>query len=173
VHPLQADVNFIPILFAAYVVYAIIASLIKAARQSQAAATDATAAAPVGQGMTADDVRAALAKRRAALTAALQRQAAAEQAAAMKAPRIPQPVTLAPAAAKAVGPASIVSDLDTGAMQVLTPMSEAAAFGAASFDLKFDRYVASMPFGVQAIVASAVIGPCAAHRGAGHQPEDW
>jgi hypothetical protein len=46
-----------------------------------------------------------------------------------------------------------------------------ASWASSQTDLK--ALLASLPLAAQAVVAAAVVGPCAAHRGGGHQPEDW
>jgi hypothetical protein len=155
-HPQAAAFDFLPLLFVAYIVYAIISSLAKAAKQAQQSASvsvlsepqTAAAAAPA---MTADAVRAALARRAAAIVS-----------------------RIAPAAAPVRGlpdtaPASLRLASPAGSTASLTLIGDVT--DNAPSDLR--SLLASLPPAAQAIVASAVIGPCAAHRGGGHIPEDW
>ena len=156
-----ADVNFVPLLFVAYIVYAIIASLVKAAKQvaqASTAATSTTQAVPVPQ-VTAEQVRAALARRVMAAAAARSGELSP-----------PTPVVqrmTSPVVVTSVGspPASSVGDL--------LPALTAPDVGQLGAPADFAALMASLPPAAQAVVAAAVIGPCAAHRGGGHNPEDW
>ena len=156
-----AAFDFVPLLFVAYVIYAIVSALVKAARQAQ---TTVTQAAPQAQQMTADQVRATLALRRAAAARV----------------RPPAPPAVAPAAPVVVRLSSQPSALTFPAgaatnaqMDALAPMSYSDSLGNISGSMDLSALLTSLPPAAQAIVASAVIGQCAAHRGGGHNPEDW
>jgi hypothetical protein len=170
-----AAIDFVPLLIIAYVVYAIIASLIRVGRQARTQAQgQPQPQVPVGPGatpaqtFTADQVRAALAKRRAAL-----------QAAPPPKPVASRPLQAAPVPAVATGisalspPAPVPSADAMQTLQLLTAPGDAAMTlsGTGAVDLR--TAMAGIPPAALAIIASAIIGPCAAHRGAGHQPEDW
>jgi len=170
--------NFIPFLFVIYVIYAIFSSMAKAIKQAaqaqQAAQTQAPSATDAsGQPqLSAADVRLALQRRLAAAAAARAQAAAAQTAAA-------QAVQSAQAAARpapVIVPVSMSATLpdfgspgDALQIQSLTDASLMPARPA----MNLSSLLASLPLAAQAIVAGAVIGPCAAHRGGGHIPEDW
>jgi hypothetical protein len=160
---LGADFNFVPVVFIAYVVYTIISSLIKAARQAQQAQSPTAQSEPVAAGMTADQVRGALVRRLAALSASQQQRAAVPSISTS-----PPPV---PTGIRANDRAPSFDDSAMqGGLQLLTaPGDPSGQSGGGDLASKF----AGLPAAAQAVVASAIIGPCAAHRGAGHQPEDW
>lgn len=157
-----ADFNLVPILFAAYVIYAIFVSLGKAAKQARQAQQPQSVAstAPPAPVMTADDVRAALGRR---VTAIVQQAASARAT-----------VRTVSASALAPPPARVSLDLTLPAPMAPQPPVgpvDITQTGAQAVDLK--ALVAGLPPAASAIIASAVIGPCAAHRGGGHNPEDW
>jgi hypothetical protein len=160
-HPQAAAFDYVPLLFIAYVIYAIVSSLAKAAKQAQkaqqtqqqsmSAASVPQSVAPAAPTMTADAVRAALARRAAAIVSRI-------------APSVgPSPARGLPDSA----PASLgtASPLSTPSLTLIGDTPDAPP------DLR--SLLANLPPAAQAIVASAVIGPCAAHRGGGHIPEDW
>ncbi len=160
----EAAIDFVPLLFLVYVVIVIFSSLVKAARQIAKGATSAgslqapqpgTPAQPL---FTADQVRAVLERRVAA--------AAAARAAAMNTQPTPAPV-IQPVqpAVSALPAATAASPFD---MTTFTLPGESAA---PPVDLT--TLLQGLPLAAQAVVAAAVIGPCAAHRGGGHNPEDW
>ncbi|HET9342168.1 MAG TPA: hypothetical protein VFO25_04575 [Candidatus Eremiobacteraceae bacterium] len=159
--------NFIPFLFILYVIYAIFTSVSKAIRQAaqsqQAASSSDTSTALQ---MTAADVRLALQRR---LTAAA---AARAQATAVQAAQSAQPVAR-PAPIVSISASSTLANLGSGgdASQMQSPPDLSLLFAPTHVNLS--TLLASLPPAAQAIVASAVIGPCAAHRGGGHTPEDW
>jgi hypothetical protein len=160
---LGADFNFVPVVFIAYVVYTIIASLIKAARQAQQAQIPAAQGDPVAAGMTADQVRGALVRRLAALSASQQQRSAVPSISA--APPVPIGTGIR---ANDRAPSFDDSAMQ-GGLQLLTAPGDPSGQPGGDLASKF----AALPAAAQAMVASAIIGPCAAHRGAGHQPEDW
>lgn len=162
---MRGDFSFVPLIFIAYVVYTIIASLVKAARQAQQAQGDGSQPGPVAPGMTADQVRGALIQRLASLSAAQQRRVPVS-AAPVSAPP-PAPVATQ-TQANDRAPSFDDSSLQ-GGLQLLSAPGDAPAQAAGDLASRF----AALPAAAQAVVASAIIGPCAAHRGAGHQPEDW
>jgi hypothetical protein len=159
-----AAFDYVPLLFVAYVIYAIVSGLVKAARQAQRVLSQP---APAGQSLTAgqpvtvDQVRATLALRRAA-TARVQQPAAA--------PASPVVVRLSSQPSALAFPAGAATNAQ---MDALAPMSYSNSLGIISGSMDISALLASLPPAAQAIVASAVIGPCAAHRGGGHIPEDW
>ena len=160
--------NFVPILFIIYVIYAIFSSMAKAIKQAaqaqqQAASTADTSAQPQ---MSAADVRLAL-QRRLAAAAAARAQAAAQTTQSAQAPARPAPVVV-PASASPMLP-DFGSPGDSLQVQSLTDASLMLVRPA----MDLSTLLANLPLAAQAIVAGAVIGPCAAHRGAGHTPEDW
>lgn len=159
--------NFIPFLFVIYVLWAIFSSMSKAIKQAaQAAKAAASSDTSTEPQMTAADVRLALQRR---LTAAA---AARAQAAAAQAAPISQPVAR-PAPVVAVSASAPMPDigLASAAPQTLSPADASLMIAPTGMDLS--TLLATLPLAAQAIVASAVIGPCAAHRGGGHNPEDW
>ena len=168
----EAAFDFVPLLFIAYVVYAIISSLVKAAKQATqanppATSTTMSSATAVGTGnaapqMTAVQVRAALTRR---MTAASARAAAAVATAAPVAARSAPSIVIT-----SQGFVPIVDEGVAGALQPLLSPSDAVA---SLTPTDFATLFATLPPAAQAVVASAVIGPCAAHRGSGHNPEDW
>jgi len=157
-HTQAASFDFLPLLFVVYVIYAIVTALIKGAKQVRQAVSQATLPAPE---VAADQVRATLARRLAAV-------------------RLP-PVPATPAAAPVVvrlssQPSALafpVGAATNAQMDALAPMSYSDALGNISGSMDISALLKSLPPAAQAIVASAVIGPCAAHRGGGHNPEDW
>ena len=166
--PVFAAIDLIPLLFLAYVVIAVFTSLARAARQ--AAARSSGSEPPPAPGtaaqaqINADQIRAALERR---LAAAAARAAAAQAPAAQPMTMTPTPIVQT---IQAAPPASALAPALFAAPPALlsVPLEPATA---APADLK--TLLTSLPPAAQAIVASAVIGPCAAHRGGGHQPEDW
>lgn len=159
--------NFIPILFVIYVIYAIFSSMAKAIKQAAQAQEAASATdTSVQPQLSAADVRLAL-QRRLAAAAAARAQAAAAQTAQSAAPLsrtpavvpIPAPSTLTDFGT--AGDALQVQSLPDGPLLTARP------------SVNLSMLLASLPLAAQAVVASAVIGPCAAHRGGGHDPEDW
>lgn len=164
-YPMAASFNdLIPLLFIAYVIFAIIASLAKAVKQARQAATRGTDVTPA-PGMTADQVRSALAQRRAVLQATLQRVATVPTQGPQPARPQTSTINLSAQAAQAF------EDGSMGTTSVLTAVGDQPP-GPSSAPTLVAAFK-SLPPAALAIVASAVIGPCAAHRGAGHQPEDW
>ncbi len=153
-----AAFDFVPLLFVAYVIYAIVSALVKAARQAQKTIAQAI---PDGQQVTTDQVRAALALRRAVAARVQQ----------------PPPSSAAPVVVRLTSsPSSVAAQFGAATsaqMDALAPMSYSDSLGIISGSMDISALLASLPPAAQAIVASAVIGPCAAHRGGGHNPEDW
>ena len=166
--PIIAAIDFVPLLFLIYVIFAVISSLVKAARQAvrppantPASSTPSPGVAAGQPAFTADQVRAALERRLAAAAA----RASAAQAQA--------------------GPAPIVQTIQApqAVSAPMPPLPDAGAPGMPLMSVPADllpppkanlaSLLVSLPPAAQAVVASAVIGPCAAHRGGGHQPEDW
>ena len=168
--PIMAAIDYIPLLFLIYVIFAVFSSLVKAARQAvrpSANAPVSTAPSPgtpaAQPAVTADQIRAALERRLAAAAA----RASAAQAQAQAAPAAIVQTIQAPQTASA--PMPPLPDAGAPAIPSLgvpADMMPAPAANLASL-------LVSLPPAAQAMVASAVIGPCAAHRGGGHQPEDW
>lgn len=164
---IAADFPLIPLLIVAYVIWTVIASLAKTARQAGQRATTLAgpASSPPAPAMTADQVRAALARRRAALLAAQQQSTP------------PSPVRQAtpPAVSAALPPLPDVAPLPDmlapAAMDVLPNPVDAMTSSTGGLRIAIARL--ALPAAALAVIASAVIGPCAAHRGGGHQPEDW
>ena len=160
--------DFIPFLFIIYVIYAIFSSMAKAVKQAakvqQAASTTDTSSQ---QPLTAADVRLAL-QRRLTAAAAARSQAAAAQAAA-NAPS----VALSVPAVAAVSASSTQPDFGAAAGAQQMQIASDGSMTLAPSGMNFSTLLATLPAAAQAIVASAVIGPCAAHRGGGHNPEDW
>jgi len=160
--------NLIPVLFVIYVIYAIFSSMTKAIKQAaQAQQTVSDDAAPAQPQMTAADVRLALQRRLAAAAAARAQAAGAQAAASVLAPARPAP-SIVPISASATLP-GFSAPGDSLQMQSLPDGSLALA----PSGMNLTTLLASLPPAAQAVVASAVIGPCAAHRGGGHNPEDW
>jgi hypothetical protein len=165
-----ADFDIVPWLIAAYVVFGLISALVRLIRQAgkaqsggqQPSAGQATAA-PAPQGMTAEQVRAALARRRLAQTVA----AAAVRISA------PAPAPAAPPTFDTT--VQLQPSYDAGGSQgsSQTGSGQADAHGGSTGAMSWPSLLKSLPPAAVAILATAVIGPCAAHRGAGHQPEDW
>lgn len=160
--------NFIPFLFIIYVLYAIFSSMAKAIKQAasaqqQAASTTDTATQPQ---MTAADVRLALQRRLTAAAAARAQAAAAQAGPIVQSVGRPAPVVPVPSS-------STLSDLGLAPIASQTPSAADASLVIAPSGKDLSTLLASLPLAAQAIVASSVIGPCAAHRGGGHNPEDW
>jgi|SRR5690348_1691841 len=158
--------NFIPFLFILYVIYAIVSSMAKAIKQAaQAQQATSTTDAPSQPQMTAADVRLAL-QRRLAAAAAARAQATV---AAQPAPAPARP----PALVVPVSASSTLPDfgMPGDALQIQSPPDAVMSFAPSGIDLT--TLLASLPLAAKAVVASAVIGPCASHRGGGHDPEDW
>jgi hypothetical protein len=120
--------------------------------------------APAPQGMTAEQVRAALARRRLAQTVAA--AAAARTAASAPAP---------PTAPSFAAPVQLQQTYDSGGSlgSSQTASGPADLLGTSTSTLSWPSLLKSLPPAAVAMLATAVIGPCAAHRGSGHQPEDW
>lgn len=159
--------NFIPILFVIYVIYAIFSSMAKAIKQASQAQQDSSATDASAQPqMSAADVRLALQRRLAAAAAARAQAAAAQTAQSAQAPARSAPVV-------PVSASSMLPDLGSpgDALQTQSPTDASLIFVRPAMDLS--TLLANLPLAAQAIVAGAVIGPCAAHRGGGHTPEDW
>jgi len=159
--------NFIPFLFVLYVIYAIFSSVSKAVKQAAQAQNSAgssdTSTEPQ---MTAADVRLALQRRLTAAAAARAQAAVAQTSQSVQ--------TLArPASIVSVSASSTSATLGSAgaASQMQSPADLSLLFAPTRVNLS--TLLASLPPAAQAIVASAVIGPCAAHRGGGHNPEDW
>lgn len=167
--------DYLPILFVIYVIFAIISQIGKAARQAAQAQKAAASQAPASDQpqMTAADVRLALQRRLAAAAAA---RAQTSQAPAQAAPRaVTMPaasrITSTPAASSAL-PSALADLSSPGDMLQAQALPDSTLPGfQPSMDLS--SLLASLPLAAQAVVASAVIGPCASHRGGGHDPEDW
>ena len=159
--------NFIPFLFVIYVIYAIFSSVSKAIKQAaqaqQAASASDTSTAPQ---MTAADVRLALQRRLTAAAEARAQAAAAQVAQSAQPVARPSPIVSASASSSF---ANLGSSSDPSQMQ--SPPDLSLLFAPSHVNLA--TLFASLPPAAQAVVASAVIGPCAAHRGGGHTPEDW
>lgn len=184
--PLVADIgSFLPVLFIIYVVYAIFSSIAKVARQAaqaQKAANAPSTAQPDQAQPTLADVRAALERRMAAVAAARAQAVQASQAAPV-AQSVPagRPGLVAPRPVAMPQPPAVVSVSSSAAMPMLAtpgdmfqPQALAdTAIGAAPAGVSLTSLLASLPLAAQAVVASSVIGPCASHRGGGHDPEDW
>lgn len=170
-----ADANIVPILIALYVIFGLVSTFVRGLRQSRAAqanreATTSNApatAAPLTQpqrqpssppqGMAAmEEVRAALARRRAAQA----RAGAVAVAAPVTVTQAPPPVSVA------------LAPTDDLQIATLPPMPAFDAHPAAP-PPNLSALWSALPGAGIAVVASAIIGPCAAHRGGGHQPEDW
>lgn len=171
----RADIGgLLPLLFVIYVIYSIVSQIAKAARQQQAArnASQAAPAAPADAppGQTYEDrLRALQAERRAAATAL---QAATQ---AQRARTVPASVAAVPAMAPARVTSPVTASLAPPA-RLTTPDPFAAPLAMMSDSTSgpdLTALLTSLPPAAQAIVAGVVIGPCAAHRGGGHIPEDW
>jgi hypothetical protein len=159
--------DFIPFLFIIYVIYAIFSSMTKAMKQAanaqQAASTTDTSSQPQ---MSATDVRLALQRRLTAAAAARAQAATAQAAPSTQSIARSAPVVAVSASST---PASLGYGADASQIQSLPDSSLMIAPSGANLS----TLLASLPLAAQAVVASAVIGPCAAHRGGGHNPEDW
>jgi len=159
--------NFIPFLFILYVLYAIFSSVSKAIKQAAQAQNSAgssdTSTAPQ---MTAADVRLALQRRLTAAAAARAQAAAAQTTPSVQPMARPAPIVSVSASSTSAG---LASAADGSQLQALPDIPLLTA----SSPMDLSTLLASLPPAAQAIVASAVIGPCAAHRGGGHNPEDW
>jgi hypothetical protein len=116
--------------------------------------------------MTAADVRLALERRLTAAAAARAQAAVAQISRSVQS--FARPATIVSASAPSTL-ANLGSRGDASPLQ--SPPDLSLLFAPSRMDLS--TLLASLPPAAQAIVASAVIGPCAAHRGGGHNPEDW
>jgi len=158
--------NFIPFLFILYVLYAIFSSVSKAIKQAaQAQKSAGSSDMSIEPQMTAADVRLAL-QRRLTAAAAARAQAAVAQTTQSAQP-FARPASIVSVSASSS--ANLASGGDSSQLQALPDiplLTESSPMGLSTL-------LASLPPAAQAIVASAVIGPCAAHRGGGHNPEDW
>jgi len=164
----RASFDLVPVLIAAYVLYAVISGIARTAKRANAQrqAPAATIAAPATAAMTAQQVRATLAQRLAAQLAAQQRAVELAQAQRSAAPAA---ASASPTASASVPIASAMPTDYTLAMPMLSVNMEAPASTQSADFLS----ALNLPPAALAIVARAVIGPCAAHAGAGHTPEDW
>jgi hypothetical protein len=173
--PMQASINLVPLLFLAYVAYAIITAIAKASRAAQAQRTAQQAPAQSIQ-PSVDQVRAALAQRAQRLATAQAAARAASRAAAVQtqAAPPPPPASLTPTLRAPTPDATAAAAWDMSVMPLMTDAY--ATIGAAPTSAPKAVDLASV-LGLQpaalAIVARAVIGPCAARSGMGHNPEDW
>ena len=158
--------NFIPFLFILYVLYAIFSSVSKAIKQAAQAQAASSSDASTQPQMTAADVRLAL-QRRLTVAAAARAQAAVAQT-TQSVQTFARPASIVSVSASST-PANVGSA--TVASQMQSPPDLSLLFAPTRVNLS--TLLASLPPAAQAIVASAVIGPCAAHRGGGHNPEDW
>jgi len=153
--------DFVPILFVIYVIYAIVSAAVKGAKQVRQAVSEAASTAPApGQQVNADQVRAALARRLAAV----------------KLPPLPSSQPTPVVVRLSSQPSALafpVGAATNAQMDAMAPMSYSDPLGVISGSMDIAALLASLPPAAQAIVASAVIGPCAAHRGGGHVTEDW
>jgi hypothetical protein len=154
----MADLSdVVPILIVGYVLFGIISAFVRLIRQAGKAnqAQPAAAAAPPSPGLTADQVRANLARRRIA-----------QARAAAAAPAVPAVVAAPPA------PPPRIYDVTASSMDPLSISSVGLLSGPAP-DISLVKLWTTLPPAAVAVLASAIIGPCAARRGSGHQPEDW
>jgi hypothetical protein len=151
----MADLSdVVPILIVGYVLFGIISAFVRLIRQAGKAnqAQPAAAAAPSSPGLTADQVRANLARRRIA-----------QGRAAAAAPAVPAVVA---------APPPRIYDVTASSMDPLSISSVGLLSGPAP-DISLVKLWTTLPPAAVAVLASAIIGPCAARRGSGHQPEDW
>jgi hypothetical protein len=183
VAPMQASISIVPLLFLAYVAYAIFTAIAKAsraARQAQSAQQQSQQQPPAASTMDAQQMRSVLVQRAQALAAQQAAARAAARAAAQTAVRPQPPPQPSPQVSVSLQPQPLAPTPEAATawdLSVMPLMTDPyATIGAApvrsSQSVDFASAL-SLPPAALAIVARAVIGPCAAHTGAGHNPEDW
>jgi hypothetical protein len=154
----RASFDLVPVLIAAYVLYAVISGIARTVRRANAPRQTPSSTAPATAPMTVQQARATLAQRLGAQLAAQQRAIDAAQA-QRSAPSAAASVPIAPA---------MPTDLSMGMPTLTVDLPAQASTQSTDF-----RSTLQLPPAALAIVARVVIGPCAAHAGAGHNPEDW
>jgi len=163
-----AALDFVPLLFILYVVYAIVSSLFKMGKQAMQSVKTAPPVDDASQPPIQADARLVLQRRLAAAAAARAEAARAASAARVQA-AVGGANAAPPVSALASRPPPLPAMPDTLQAQVGYDSVSSAASGT----LDLASLMASLPLAARAVLASAVIGPCAAHRGVGHEPEDW